>query len=42
MNYFTCETVDVALAVVNGKGASDFTPQSSITVHGGNVDSYIQ
>ena len=35
LSFFACENVRIALAAVNGRGISDFTSQSSITVHGG-------
>ena len=35
LTYFVCQSVKLAVAVVNQYGISDFTPHSSIKVHGG-------
>ena len=42
MGYFTCKTVQVSLSVVNGRGASDFSPEIELTVHGGKISIHRQ
>ena len=35
LSYYVCEVIELSLAVVNGKGPSDFSPVYNINIHGG-------
>lgn len=37
LSYFSCQEVNVSLAVVNRNGSSPFTSPSSVCVHGGTL-----